>query len=73
MSLAKQMVTHIPYLCTYVFPVFVRIFTIVLFTLQGYPVDHIRMWPLEKRNNNTTRPTPIEMADNFGKSVSISL
>jgi len=79
MSLAKQMVmhfsnvTHIPYLCTYIFPVFVRIVTIVLFTLLGYPMDHIRMWPLEKRNNNTTRPTPIEMADNFGKSVSISL
>ncbi|XP_065899368.1 ubiquitin carboxyl-terminal hydrolase 7-like isoform X2 [Dysidea avara] len=36
---------------------------------MGYPVDHIRMWPLEKRNNNTTRPTPVEMTDNLGKSV----
>ncbi|XP_065899371.1 ubiquitin carboxyl-terminal hydrolase 7-like isoform X1 [Dysidea avara] len=46
-----------------------RDFKISLAKQMGYPVDHIRMWPLEKRNNNTTRPTPIEMTDNLGKSV----
>ena len=36
---------------------------------QGYRTNQIRIWPFEKRNNHTTRPSYVDRADDPNKTV----
>ena len=41
--------------------------------LQGYPSECIRVWPFEKRSNNTTRPGYLEKLDDSKITVTALL
>lgn len=36
---------------------------------MGYPVEQIRLWPLQTRQNNTTRPSYLDIERDAGKQV----
>lgn len=37
--------------------------------LQKYPIEQIRLWPLNVRSNQTCRPMPIELENDLQKSI----